>query len=61
MFRFSTLDEAADALATINAAYERRCRVAREIAEAYFDAGRILERILSIALRQGTRPCGAPA
>jgi hypothetical protein len=50
MFRFSTLEEAADALATINSAYERHCRVAREIAEAYFDARRILERILSIAL-----------
>ena len=59
MFRFSTPDEAADALATINAAYERHCRVAREIAEAYFDSRRILERILSIALHQGARPCGA--
>ena len=51
MFRFSTPDEAADALATINAAYERHCRVAREIAEAYFDAKQSLERILSFALR----------
>jgi hypothetical protein len=50
MFRFSTLDEAADALATINAAYERHCRTAREIAEAYFDAKQSLERILSFAL-----------
>ena len=50
MFRFSTLEEAADALATINAAYERHCRTAREIAEAYFDAKQILERLLSSAL-----------
>jgi len=49
MFRFSTLEEAADALATINAAYERHCRTAREIAEAYFDANQSLERILSFA------------
>jgi hypothetical protein len=61
MFRFSTPDEAADALATINAAYERHCRVAREIAEAYFDADRILERILNIAIHRGKRPCGAAA
>src|SRR5574341_621473 len=45
MFRFSTLEEAADALATINADYERHCRAAREIAEAYFDAKQVLERI----------------
>jgi hypothetical protein len=53
MFRFSTISEAADAFATINAAYERHCRVAREIAETYFDAKQILERILSIALHGG--------
>src|SRR6266511_2871734 len=50
MFRFSTLKEAADALATINAAYERHCRTAREIAEAYFDANQVLERIMGFAL-----------
>jgi hypothetical protein len=49
MFRFSTLREAADALATINADYERHSRSAREIAEAYFDARQIVERILSVA------------
>jgi hypothetical protein len=51
MFRFSTLGEAADALATINADYERHCRAARQIAEAYFDAGQVLERILNFALQ----------
>jgi hypothetical protein len=49
MFRFSTLREAADALATINADYERHSRSAREIAETYFDARQIVERILSVA------------
>jgi hypothetical protein len=51
MFRFSTLKEASDALATINAAYERHCRAAREVAEAYFDAKQVLERILDFALQ----------
>jgi hypothetical protein len=51
MFRFSTLKEAADALAAINADYERHCRTAREIAEIYFDARQVLERILSVALK----------
>ena len=50
IFRFLTLKEAADALATINADYERHCRAAREIAESYFDAKLVLERILSFAL-----------
>src|SRR5206468_11832698 len=33
MFRFSTIDEAAEALATIDAHYERHCQTARAIAE----------------------------
>jgi hypothetical protein len=51
MFRFSTLREAVEALATINADYERHCRAAREIAAAYFDARQVLERILNVALK----------
>jgi hypothetical protein len=51
MFRFSTLGEAADALATINTDYERHCRAARQIAEAYFDARPVAERILNFALQ----------
>jgi hypothetical protein len=51
MFRFSTLGEAADALAAINTDYERHCRAARQIAEAYFDARPVAERILNFALQ----------
>jgi hypothetical protein len=51
MFRFSTLSEAAAALAMINANYEQHCRAAREIAATYFDAKPILERILNSALK----------
>jgi len=50
MFRFATLGEAADALATINRDYERHCRAARAIAEAYFDAKHVLRAILNVAL-----------
>jgi hypothetical protein len=50
MFRFSTLSEAADALAIINANYERHCRAARGIAEALFDAKQVSWTILSCAL-----------
>ncbi len=50
MFRFATLGEAADALATINRDYERHCRAARAMAEAYFDAKQVLRAILNVAL-----------
>jgi hypothetical protein len=51
MFRFSTIPEAIDALAAINANYERHCRAAREIAEAHFDAERVADTILNLSLR----------
>jgi hypothetical protein len=50
ILRFSTAEEAADALAAVNADYEHHCRSAREIAETYFDAREIAERILNAAL-----------
>jgi hypothetical protein len=48
--QFSTPAEAAEALATVNADYERHCRAAREIAETFFDARQIAGRILNAAL-----------
>lgn len=50
IFRFSTPAEAAEALATVNADYEKHCRAAREIAETHFDARKTAERILDVAL-----------
>jgi hypothetical protein len=50
LFRFSSLDGAAESLACINGNYERHCRAAREIAEAWFDSARVLTRILEVAL-----------
>jgi hypothetical protein len=51
VLRFTTLDEAAAALAAVAADYERHRRAARALAEEHFDAakvaGRILERALS--------------
>ena len=52
MFRFSTLKEAAGALAAINADYERHCRAARKLAETYFDAKKVVEKIVSHALTE---------
>jgi hypothetical protein len=51
ILRFSTLREAAEALANVNTNYEHHCRVAREIAETYFDAKQVIENILNFALK----------
>jgi hypothetical protein len=51
MFRFSTMGQAVEALAAINADYKRHSRAARELAETYFDANRILETMLNLSLK----------
>jgi glycosyltransferase involved in cell wall biosynthesis len=51
MFRFTTIAEAAQALEAINADYDRHCRAARGLAETYFDANKVAERILNATLR----------
>ena len=51
MFRFTTIGEAVEALAAVNRDYERHCRAARALAEAYFDARQNLSTILNVALR----------
>jgi glycosyltransferase involved in cell wall biosynthesis len=50
LFRFSAPDEAAEALAIVNADYGKHCRRAREIAETFFDARQIAEKILDVTL-----------
>ena len=50
MFRFSTVEQAADALRAIQASYERHRRAAREIAETFFDSKRVLAKILDAVL-----------
>jgi hypothetical protein len=50
ILHFSTPEEAAEALATVNADYEKHCLAAREIAVTYFDAERTAERLLNAAL-----------
>jgi hypothetical protein len=53
MFRFTSLDDAAAALATINAAYAHHSRAARAIAETHFDSRRVLETVLNATLSAG--------
>ncbi len=50
LFRFATLAQAAQAFDAINSDYERHCRAARALAEAHFDAGRVLSGVLEAAL-----------
>lgn len=50
LFRFTTMEDAAIALEAVNADYERHCRAARELAETYFDARKVLGRLLEAAL-----------
>lgn len=48
MFRFSTIDEAAEALAVIERDYERQCRAARNIVETFFDSQVVLSDVLRL-------------
>jgi hypothetical protein len=56
LFRFSTVEQAAEALAAIEADYERQCRAARAIAEEFFDGRVVLTEILNLI---ETAPGGA--
>jgi hypothetical protein len=51
IFRFNTIREAAEALAIINSDYQRHCRAARAIAEAHFEATKVVSVILSRAFQ----------
>jgi hypothetical protein len=50
LFRFRSVKEAASALDTAAADYPRQCRLARALAEEYFDARRVAARVLERAL-----------
>ena len=50
LFRFTTPDEAAAALAAVDADYEGHCHAARELAETYFDARQTAQQILAVTL-----------
>jgi hypothetical protein len=49
LLTFTTVDEAAAALATVNADYERHSRAARALAEAHLDSDRVLTHLLEDA------------
>jgi hypothetical protein len=45
------VEDAADCLEAVMAGYERQSRLARALAAEYFDAGKVLRRVLERALR----------
>jgi hypothetical protein len=47
---FSTIDEAADAIADVEARYPQHARAAREIAITYFDSATVLARLIDDAM-----------
>ena len=57
MFRFSTIEEAVEALAAVNADYSRHRRAARELAESFFDGRHILATLLDEALSTSGGSC----
>lgn len=50
LFRFRRLNEAVEALETIVSDYEEQSRLARQLAEEYFDARTVVSRVLERAL-----------
>jgi hypothetical protein len=53
LFRFTTIEEAVEAMAAINGDYARHCRAARAIAEAYFNGRQVAQGMLDVALARG--------
>jgi hypothetical protein len=50
LFRFRNLNEAVRVISLVEADYDRQCRAARALAEAYFDAEKVIRRFLERAM-----------
>ena len=50
LFRFRNVEEAAHCLEQVAAEYDRQCKLARALAEEYFDAKKVLKRVLERAM-----------
>jgi len=50
LFRFRNIDEAARMIALVEPDYDRQCDAARVLAETYFDAEKVVGRVLEKAL-----------
>jgi len=50
LFRFKTVEGAAQCLDAVGSDYERQCRLARQLAEEYFDSRKVVGKVLETAL-----------
>jgi len=50
LFRFKTVEAAAQCLDVVAAGYEHQCRLARQLAEEYFDSKKVVRQVLETAL-----------
>jgi hypothetical protein len=50
MFRFATPDDALAAIEAMNSDYKAHCLAARRLAETYFDAEKVLTKVLDVAV-----------
>lgn len=50
LFRFRNLEEAANAISKVERDYDRQSRLARALAEEYFDAAKVVQNVLERAL-----------
>jgi len=50
LFRFRTMEEAVNSLETVAADYDHQCKLARALADEYFDGRKILKPMLETAL-----------
>jgi hypothetical protein len=50
MFRFRNLEEAVRCLQVVEADYDQQCKLARELAEEYFDAQKVVKNVIEQAL-----------
>ena len=51
LLAFTTMEEAVEAIRDVEANYPRHARAARAIAETYFDAGKVLSRLIEDSFR----------
>jgi hypothetical protein len=61
LLTYTNPEEAVAAIEAVNGRYEEHCRAARDIAEAYFDARRVLPQLIERALNPAAAPAAGPA
>jgi hypothetical protein len=50
LFRFRNIEEAAQMIALVESDYDRQCHAARALAETYFNAEKVVGRVLEKSL-----------